>query len=83
MGQARAVRSRSIASHFSASVYYRRLYGVAGSIYFLTALVSGLAFLGVGIYLARTRSVKAARYVLYASLLYLPLVFITMALDKI
>ncbi len=59
------------------------LYGIAGSIYFFTALVSGLAFLGVGIYLARTRSVKAARYVLYASLLYLPLVFITMALDKV
>jgi protoheme IX farnesyltransferase len=59
------------------------LYGVAGSIYFFTALVSGVAFLAFGIYLARTRSIKAARYLLYASLLYLPAVFITMALDKI
>ena len=59
------------------------LYSIAGSIYFFTALLSGGAFLAVGIYLARTRSVKAARYLLYASLLYLPLVFITMALDKI
>jgi protoheme IX farnesyltransferase len=59
------------------------LYSIAGSIYFFTALVSGVAFLAFGIYLARQRSVKAARYVLYASLLYLPLVFITMALDKI
>ena len=59
------------------------LYNIAGSIYFFTALVSGVAFLAFGIYLARQRSVKAARYVLYASLLYLPLVFITMALDKI
>ena len=59
------------------------LYNVAGSIYFFTALVSGVAFLAFGIYLARTRSVKAARYLLYASLLYLPVVFITMALDKI
>ena len=59
------------------------LYNIAGSIYFFTALLAGVAFLAVGIYLARTRSVKAARYLLYASLLYLPLVFITMALDKI
>lgn len=59
------------------------LYNVAGSVYFFTVLVAGVAFLAFGIYLARTRSVKAARYLLYASLLYLPLVFITMALDKI
>ena len=59
------------------------LCNIAGSIYFFTALVSGVAFLAAGIYLARARSVKAARYLLYASLLYLPLVFITMALDKI
>lgn len=55
------------------------LYNIAGSVYFFTALLAGVAFLAVGIYLARTRSVKAARYLLYASLLYLPLVFITMA----
>jgi heme O synthase-like polyprenyltransferase len=59
------------------------LYNIAGSVYFFTALLSGVAFLAVGIYLARTRSVRAARYLLYASLLYLPLVFVTMALDKI
>ena len=59
------------------------LCNIAGSIYFFTALVSGVAFLAAGIYLARARSVKAARYLLYASLFYLPLVFITMALDKI
>ena len=59
------------------------LYNVAGSIYFFTALVSGVVFLAFGIYLARTRTMKAARYLLYASLLYLPVVFITMALDKI
>ena len=59
------------------------LYNIAGSVYFFTALLAGVAFLAVGIYLARTRSVKAARYLLYASLLYLPLVFVTMALNKI
>ena len=59
------------------------LYNIAGSVYFFTALLAGVAFLAVGIYLACTRSVKAARYLLYASLLYLPLVFVTMALNKI
>ena len=59
------------------------LYNIAGTVYFFTALLAGVAFLSVGIYLARTRSVKAARYLLYASLVYLPLVYITMALDKI
>ena len=59
------------------------LYNVAGSIYFFTALLAGGTFLAFGIYLQRTHSVKAARYLLYASLLYLPVVFITMALDKI
>ena len=59
------------------------LYNVAGSIYFFTALLAGGTFLAFGIYLQRTRSVKAARYLLYASLLYLPVVFVTMALDKI
>ena len=59
------------------------LYNIAGGIYFLTALLSGGAFLAFGIYLGIARSVKAARYLLYASLLYLPLVFITMAFDKI
>ena len=38
------------------------LYNIAGSLYFFTALVAGVAFLAFGIYLARTRSVKAARY---------------------
>jgi protoheme IX farnesyltransferase len=59
------------------------LYNIAGSIYLFTALFSGGGFLAFGIYLERTRSIKAARYLLYASLLYLPVVFITMAVDKI
>ena len=59
------------------------LLSIAGGIYFLIALLSGLAFLAFGIYLGVARSVQAARYLLYASLLYLPIIFITMALDKI
>ncbi len=59
------------------------LLSIAGGIYFLIALLSGLAFLAFGIYLGVARSVQAARYLLYASLLYLPIVFIAMALDKV
>lgn len=59
------------------------LLSIAGGLYFLIALLSGLAFLAFGIYLGVARSVQAARYLLYASLLYLPIIFITMALDKI
>lgn len=59
------------------------LLSIAGGIYFFIALLSGVAFLAFGIYLGFARSVQAARYLLYASLLYLPIIFITMALDKI
>ena len=59
------------------------LLSIAGGLYFLIALLSGLAFLAFGIYLGVARSVQAARYLLYASLLYLPIIFITMALDKV
>lgn len=59
------------------------LFNIAGGIYFFAALLIGGMFLASGIYLSKTHSVKAARYVLYASLLYLPLIFITMAIDKI
>ncbi len=59
------------------------LFNIAGGIYFLAALLVGGMFLASGLYFQKTHSVKAARYVLYASLLYLPLIFITMAIDKI
>lgn len=59
------------------------MFNISGGYYFLAALLIGGMFLISGIYLQKTQTVKAARYVLYASLLYLPLIFITMALDKI
>ncbi len=59
------------------------LFNIAGGIYFFAALLIGGMFLASGIYFEKTQSMKAARYVLYASLLYLPLIFITMAIDKI
>jgi len=58
------------------------LMGLAGPVYFVAALVLGLAFLGCGIDLARSYTAAAARRLLLASLLYLPLTFLVMAWDK-
>lgn len=59
------------------------LFNIAGGLYFIAALLIGGIFLLSGIYLHKSRSTKAARYVLYASLLYLPCLFIAMTIDKI
>jgi protoheme IX farnesyltransferase len=59
------------------------LIGLAGAVYFVTAFLLGLMYLGFAIRLARTRTAVAARGLLLASLLYLPLIFILMALDKV
>lgn len=59
------------------------LFNISGGIYFLVALLVGGMFLISGIYFDKRPTVKTARYVLYASLFYLPLIFITMAIDKI
>jgi protoheme IX farnesyltransferase len=59
------------------------LMGLTGSAYFLIALVLGLGFLWTAIGLARARSVAAARRVLFASLVYLPVLLTVMALDKL
>ena len=58
------------------------LIGLAGPVYFIAACVLGLMFLGFGIDLARSYTVAAARRLLFASLVYLPLTFLLMALDK-
>jgi protoheme IX farnesyltransferase len=56
--------------------------GQVGWIYFVGALVLGLAFLNCGVRLAAVRSNLLARRVLLASIVYLPLVFGLMMLDK-
>ena len=43
----------------------------------------GAAFLGYGIAFSLSRTVPAARQLLFASLLYLPILLIVMALDKV
>jgi protoheme IX farnesyltransferase len=59
------------------------LVGLAGPIYFMVALVLGVAFLGYGIAFSMSRTAPAARQLLFASLLYLPALLIVMALDKV
>jgi protoheme IX farnesyltransferase len=59
------------------------LIGIAGPVYFLVALVLGLLFLWSAIGLARTGSTAGARRLLFASLVYLPVLLAVMALDKL
>jgi protoheme IX farnesyltransferase len=59
------------------------LIGLAGVLYFFASFILGGAFLAFGINLAVSRSMIAAKRLLYASLLYLPMLFLIMAFDKI
>ena len=56
--------------------------GMAGTIYFVGALVLGLLFLRVAARAARTHSTQSARQLLHASVAYLPLLFALLMLDK-
>ncbi len=57
------------------------LIGLAGPVYFFVSLALGLGFLLCGIHLAKERSSAAARRLFFASLAYLPLVLLAMALN--
>src|SRR6266478_2497973 len=57
--------------------------GWTGAIYFVGALVLGVAFAAVGVVHALAPSPRAARHVLLASLLYLPLLLGLLAFDRI
>jgi len=57
--------------------------GFAGLSYFLIALVAGIVMLVYGIRLAASPTTVAARRLLFASLVYLPLVLLVMVLDKV
>lgn len=59
------------------------LIGLTGHVYFVGALALGLLFLGCGMAQAASRSVVAARRLLFASLLYLPTLLALMAFDKV
>jgi protoheme IX farnesyltransferase len=59
------------------------LVGLAGAIYFFGALVLGLVFVAAGARQARSPSSASARWVLFASLLYLPVLLALLAFDKV
>jgi protoheme IX farnesyltransferase len=59
------------------------LVGLAGGLYFAGALVLGIVFVAAGAMQARSRSSAAARWVLFASLLYLPVLLALLAFDKV
>ncbi|MGD0614083.1 MAG: heme o synthase [Verrucomicrobiota bacterium] len=59
------------------------LFGLTGSVYLVSALVLGLAFLWFAIQFARHLTVPRARQLFYVSILYLPLLLTSMVLDKI
>jgi protoheme IX farnesyltransferase len=58
------------------------LLGTAGKIYFAGAIVLGLAFLCFSLRAAFSKSRQAARQLLLASVIYLPVLFIVMVLDR-
>ena len=56
--------------------------GLAGGLYFTGALILGVVFIGAGAMQARRPSASSARWVLFASLLYLPVLLALLAFDK-
>ena len=58
------------------------LIGLAGGIYFTGALVLGIVFVAAGAMQAHRPSAVSARWVLLASLLYLPILLALLAFDK-
>jgi protoheme IX farnesyltransferase len=59
------------------------LIGLAGAVYFVTAFVLGIGFLGSGVGLVMTPTRAGARRLLFASLVYLPVLLLVMALDRV
>ncbi|MCI0527656.1 MAG: heme o synthase [Nitrospira sp.] len=58
------------------------LIGLAGALYFFSALLLGIVFLVYGVDLAVSRSIDAARRLLFASVVYLPLQLGILAFDN-
>jgi protoheme IX farnesyltransferase len=57
--------------------------GLTGNIYFIGALVLGLGFLASGVMVAIRRTNTSARQMLFASIIYLPVLLVLMIVDKI
>ncbi len=59
------------------------LLGLAGAVYFVVAFVLGAGLLASGIGLAMDATRSGARRLLFASLIYLPVLLLVMALDRV
>jgi len=59
------------------------LFKLTGPLYLAGALLLGLAFLWCAIQFSRQLTVKRARQLFYASILYLPALLAIMVLDKL
>jgi heme o synthase len=57
--------------------------GLLGGVYFAGALALGLAYLAAGAAFARRRTTPGARWLMFASILYLPSILLAMLLDRI
>lgn len=57
--------------------------GLMGGLYFVGALALGLAYLGFGVAFSLRRSATEARWLMLASILYLPAVLLVMLLDRV
>ena len=81
-----ASTDRQIISHCAALLAVSllpTLLGLAGAIYFMVAFVLGVGFLASGISLAMASTLNGARRLLLASLIYLPVLLLVMALDRV
>ncbi|MGB7952283.1 MAG: heme o synthase [Candidatus Binatia bacterium] len=78
--------NRQIISHCTALLAVSllpTLLGLAGAIYFVVAFVLGAGLLASGIRLAMESTLVGARRLLFASLIYLPVLLLVMALDRV
>ena len=57
--------------------------GMAGNIYFFSSITLGIIYLSFGISLFRNYSISSARKLFYVSLIYLPLLLLTMVLNQV
>ena len=58
------------------------LIGLSGTAYLITAAVLGAVLLGLSVRFARSRNDRFARALFLASIVYLPLIWLAMMLDK-
>jgi len=81
-----ASANRRIISHTAALLAVSllpTLLGLAGPVYFVVAFILGTGFLVSGIRLALESTLPNARTLLLASLIYLPVLLLVMALDRV